>query len=65
MSKVVWYSAGMLISSPAIQYLERNAIPFRIFTHTHIPASLEEAARQRKQKPDQVIRSIFFQIETR
>jgi Cys-tRNA(Pro)/Cys-tRNA(Cys) deacylase len=63
MSKGVWYSAGMLITSPAIQYLEQKAIAFRIFTHTHLPASLKEAACERDQKTEQVIRSILFRIK--
>jgi prolyl-tRNA editing enzyme YbaK/EbsC (Cys-tRNA(Pro) deacylase) len=46
--------------SPAMQALDRMGIPYRIFVHTQPPESLEDAARQRGQAPDQVIRSILF-----
>lgn len=47
-------------ASPAMQALDRLGIPYRVFVHTQPPESLEDAARQRGQAPDQVIRSILF-----
>ncbi|MDX1436386.1 MAG: YbaK/EbsC family protein [Anaerolineales bacterium] len=42
--------------------LESRGIPFRTFTHPGPVQSLEQAARERGQEPDQVIRSILFRI---
>jgi len=47
-------------ATPATHSLDLLGIPYRLFTHAQPPASLEEAARQRGQEPDQVIRSILF-----
>ena len=40
---------------------ERN-IPHRVFTHPGPVTSLEQAARERGQRPEQVVRSILFRI---
>ena len=56
----LWYIPGMPIPSAATRTLDQLAIPYRIFEHLHPPTSLEDAARQRVQEPDQVIRSILF-----
>ena len=47
-------------ATPATHSLDLLGIPYRLFKHAQPPASLEEAARQRGQEPDQVIRSILF-----
>ena len=47
-------------ATPATHSLDLLGIPYRLFEHAQPPASLEEAARQRGQEPDQVIRSILF-----
>jgi Cys-tRNA(Pro)/Cys-tRNA(Cys) deacylase len=46
--------------TPATRQLDLLGIPYRIFVHAQAPDSLEEAARQRNQLPEQVIRSILF-----
>jgi len=46
--------------TPATLSLDLLGIPYRLFEHVHPPASLEEAASQRGQLPEQVIRSILF-----
>jgi Cys-tRNA(Pro)/Cys-tRNA(Cys) deacylase len=46
----------------AIQYLSDHKIPFKLFHHVFRPTSLENAAQQRGQSPDQVVRSILFRI---
>ncbi len=50
----------MTVSTSATRRLEELGIPFRVFEHVSPPSSLEEAARQRGQLPEQVIRSILF-----
>jgi prolyl-tRNA editing enzyme YbaK/EbsC (Cys-tRNA(Pro) deacylase) len=42
--------------------LEKLNIPHRVFQHEGPVASLEQAASDRKQRPEQVVRSILFQI---
>jgi len=42
--------------------LEKLNIPHRIFTHTGKVSSLEQAARERGQRPEQIVRSILFRI---
>jgi Cys-tRNA(Pro) deacylase len=53
----------MLISTPATQALDLLSVPYRVFEHLHPPESIEEAARERGQTPDQIIRSILFRYE--
>jgi Cys-tRNA(Pro)/Cys-tRNA(Cys) deacylase len=51
------------ISTPATRALDQLAIPYRIFEHKNPPKSLEEAASERGQAPDQIIRSILFRYK--
>lgn len=44
------------------RYLESNNIPHRLFRHSGPIHSLEQAASERGQTPDQVVRSIVFRI---
>ncbi len=44
------------------QYLESKNIPHRVFRHSGPIHSLEQAASERGQTPDQVVRSIVFRI---
>jgi Ala-tRNA(Pro) deacylase len=46
--------------TPATRSLDLLGIPYRLFEHAQPLASLEEAARQRGQQPEPVIRSILF-----
>jgi Cys-tRNA(Pro)/Cys-tRNA(Cys) deacylase len=52
----------MSILPPAARALDSLGIPYRLFEHPHPPASLEEAAHQRGQNPNQIIRSILFRV---
>src|SRR5512137_2891880 len=52
----------MTSRTPASQALDSLGIPYRLFEHPFPPDSLEEAARQRGQSPQQVIRSIVFRL---
>ena len=42
--------------------LEKLNIPHRVFTHSGPVTSLEQAARERGQRPEQIVRSILFRI---
>lgn len=46
--------------TPVIRYLIQENIPFRLFRHPGPIHSLEQAAAERGQNPDQVVRSIVF-----
>lgn len=46
--------------TPATLSLDLLGIPYRLFEHVQPPESLEEAASQRGQLQEQVIRSILF-----
>ncbi len=48
--------------SPVSQALTKMAIPHRVFQHEGPVSSLEQAAEERGQLPDQIIRSILFRI---
>lgn len=48
--------------TPAIHYLQERKIPFSIFQHQNPVNSLEQAAGERKQRPQQVVRSIVFRL---
>lgn len=49
-------------SPPASVALEAIGIPHRVFRHAGKVTSLEQAARERGQRPDQVVRSIVFRL---
>jgi len=51
------------ISTPATHALDQLSIPYSIFEHLQPPSSLEQAAMDRGQSPDQVIRSILFRYQ--
>jgi len=50
----------MIEQPPVSLALEKLNIPHRIFTHPGPVDSLEQAARERGQRPEQVVRSILF-----
>ncbi len=50
------------IHSPALDDLQRRGIPFRVFVHERPISSLEQAAAERGQAPEQVVRSILFRL---
>jgi Cys-tRNA(Pro) deacylase len=47
---------------PVARALDELRIPYRLFVHAGPVHSLEQAARERGQLPDQVIRSIVFRM---
>jgi Cys-tRNA(Pro)/Cys-tRNA(Cys) deacylase len=47
---------------PVARALAELQVPYRLFVHTGPVHSLEQAARERQQLPDQVIRSIVFRL---
>jgi len=49
-------------SSPVTITLEAKSIPFRLFHHPGPIHSLAQAAQERGQSPDQVVRSILFRL---
>lgn len=49
-------------TTPVSQALAAMGIPHRVFQHTGPIHSLEQAARERGQTPNQVIRSIVFRV---
>jgi prolyl-tRNA editing enzyme YbaK/EbsC (Cys-tRNA(Pro) deacylase) len=50
----------MTDSTPAGRALDALGLPYRLFRHARPPGSLEQAAEERGQLPDQVVRSILF-----
>ena len=50
------------LSTPATRYLQEREIPYRLFLHTGPVNSLEQAAAERGQQPEQVVRSIVFRV---
>ncbi|MBI4673157.1 MAG: YbaK/EbsC family protein [Chloroflexi bacterium] len=48
--------------TPVTRALDAQHIPYRVFQHPGPVASLEQAARERGQLPEQVIRSIVFRL---
>lgn len=49
-------------SSPVLRALREKGIPHRLFRHAGSVESLEQAAAERGQAPDQVVRSILFRL---
>ena len=47
-------------NSPVSLVLTERAIPHRVFKHEQAPNSLQQAAEERGQRPEQVVRSILF-----
>jgi len=47
---------------PVARALDELQIPYHLFVHAGPVHSLEQAARERQQLPDQVIRSIVFRV---
>ncbi len=47
---------------PVARALDERHVPYRLFVHAGPVYSLEHAARERNQLPDQVIRSIVFRV---
>ena len=52
----------MSVSTPVTRDLDKLNIPYRVFRHPGEVRSLEQAARERGQRPEQVVRSIVFRL---
>lgn len=49
-------------STPVTRALDALGLPYRLFRHPGPVHSLEQAARERGQRPEQVVRSIVFRL---
>jgi Cys-tRNA(Pro) deacylase len=56
-------SSPLSVKPPASLALDSLGIEHRVFVHGTPVSSLEEAASARNQRPDQVVRSILFQVK--
>lgn len=52
----------MQVQSPVSQALTSLGVPHQLFTHPGPVSSLEQAAAERGQQPDQVVRSLLFRL---
>ena len=50
------------METPVSLALDALGIPYRLFTHPGQVYSLEQAAQERNQRPEQVVRSILFRL---
>lgn len=53
-----------LLDTPAVAALKQAGIPFTIFQHQQKIHSLEQVAEERGQRPDQIVRSILFRLNS-
>lgn len=49
-------------STPATRALDKKGIPYQFFRHPRPVTSLEQAAQERGQRPEQIVRSILFRL---
>jgi Cys-tRNA(Pro) deacylase len=49
-------------ATPVTRALDAKGIPYRFFVHSGPVRSLEQAASERGQRPEQVVRSILFRL---
>ncbi len=49
-------------STAVTRYLDEKGIPYRFFRHPGVINSLEQAASERGQRTDQIVRSIVFRL---
>ncbi len=54
----------MEISTPVTRFLDERHIPYRLFQHNVPLHNLEEVARQRGERPEQIVRSILFRLSS-
>lgn len=50
------------LSTPATRALDELGIPYQYFRHPRPVTSLEQAAQERGQRPEQIVRSILFRL---
>ena len=51
-----------ITSTPVTRHLDEKAIPYRFFKHPGTVHSIEQAAAERGQRPEQIVRSIVFRL---
>jgi Cys-tRNA(Pro)/Cys-tRNA(Cys) deacylase len=54
----------MEISTPVTRFLDERHIPYRLFQHSGPVHDIEEVARQRGERPQQIVRSILFRLSS-
>jgi Cys-tRNA(Pro) deacylase len=54
----------MEISTPVTRFLDERHIPYRLFQHSGPVHTIEEVARQRGERPEQIVRSILFRLSS-
>ena len=52
----------MDIITPVTRHLDQLALPYRVYRHSGPIESLDQVARERGQRPTQVVRSIVFRL---
>ena len=55
-------SIGETSSTPVTRFLDECGVHYRFFRHSGVVDSLEQAARERGQRPEQIVRSIVFRL---
>ena len=50
------------METPVTRELDQKQIPYELFTHDGPVRSLEQAAAERNQQPEQVVRSLLFRL---
>ena len=53
----------MTITTAVTQSLDQLDIPYRIFVHAKKVETFEQAAAERDQKPEQIVRSLLFRLD--
>ncbi len=51
-----------MMETPVTRELDQKQIPYELFTHDGPVRSLEQAAAERNQQPEQVVRSLLFRL---
>jgi Cys-tRNA(Pro) deacylase len=51
-----------MLETPVTRELDQKQIPYELFTHDGPVRSLEQAAAERSQQPEQVVRSLLFRL---
>ncbi|GJM40609.1 MAG: hypothetical protein DHS20C20_08910 [Ardenticatenaceae bacterium] len=51
-----------MMETPVTRELDQKQIPYTLFTHDGPVRSLEQAAAERNQQPEQVVRSLLFRL---
>ncbi|OGN94349.1 MAG: hypothetical protein A2Y88_01105 [Chloroflexi bacterium RBG_13_48_10] len=55
-------SIGEISFTPVTRFLDECGVSYRFFRHSGVVHSLEQAARERGQRPEQIVRSIVFRL---